>query len=141
MTVAECLKKWLKGFRAYDLTDVLTDIIDLDDGTFSIAKSPNSTVLREFQDGSSLVSEYYQFYASGSSGDDEDRNENHEFLQIFGNWIEDRNFLGKFPDLSKAGPLSCQEVKVNSSGEFSVEEGGRNTIYQVVLEVTFLKRR
>lgn len=61
MTVAECLKKWLKGFRAYDLTDVLTDIIDLDDGTFSIAKSPNSTVLREFQDGSSLVSEYYQF--------------------------------------------------------------------------------
>lgn len=40
MTVAECLKKWLKGFRAYDLTDVLTDIIDLDDGTFSIAKKP-----------------------------------------------------------------------------------------------------
>lgn len=137
MTVAECLKDWLNGFDSAVFEDIDIDMVESENGSYSISKSPNKTVT-PYNDGSSLVTEYYQFFARQASQLNEQRIDNMQLLSDFEDWIEDKDFNGEYPVLPTK--YTCQEIGVNSSASItSVEED--NAIYQITIAITYLKER
>ena len=138
MTIAECLKGWLNTYPKADFGYIDTDIIKSDDG-FSIFKSPNKTVVN-YNDGSSLNTEYYQFFAKQSALLDEERIDNQQFMADFENWIDEKNFNEEYPDLNEAGKLQCTDISINNSATITYESEDK-AVYQITIAIEYLKER
>lgn len=139
MTVGECLKEWLGEYRGADISELNTDFMEGESGSFAIYKSPNNTSV-PFIDGSSLVTEYYQFFARQPTQLDEERIDNQNFLAELENWVEERDCNEEYPDLSGAGNLSCTEISVSNSAAITSQEED-NAIYQITIAIQYLKER
>lgn len=139
MTVGECLKEWLSEYEGADISVLDTDFIEGEKGSFAIYKSPNNTSV-PFIDGSSLVTEYYQFFARQSTQLDEERIDNQNFLAELENWVEERDCNEEYPDLSGVGNLSCTEIGVSNSAAITSQEED-NAIYQITIAIQYLKER
>lgn len=138
MIIEECLKEWLNTYPKVDFGDIDTDIIKGEDG-YSIFKSPNKTIIN-YNDGSSLNTEYYQFFAKQSAMLDEERISNQQLMTDFENWIDDKNFNEKYPDLSKTGKLKCTEISINNSSTITYEKDD-TAVYQITIAIEYLKER
>lgn len=138
MTVAECLKKWLNTYPNADFGEIDTDIIEDKDG-YTIFKSPNKTAI-SYSDGSSLNTEYYQFFAKQSAMLDEERISNQQLMADFENWIDEKNFNEEYPDLSETGKLQCTEISINNSATITYENEDKAT-YQITIAIEYLKER
>lgn len=139
MTVSECLKEWLGEYQCnVDFTDILTDIIGVPTG-FALSKSPNRNIVTHV-DGSKLITEYYQFFARLNTQGNDNTTENEQFLSDLEEWIEERDSEEDYPDLSKAGRLTCTEIAVASTGTITSQEID-NAIYQITISIQYLKER
>lgn len=139
MTVSECIKEWLSAYPDVDISEMATDFIEGDTGSFAIYKSPNRNVDR-YNDGSCLVTEYYQFFARQSTMMDSERIGNQQLLADLEAWVEDKDWNEDYPDLSQAGSLECQEISVSGSATIMSQEDD-NAIYQITIAVKYLKER
>lgn len=139
MTISESLKKWLNNYSKVEFKTIKTDVIAAEDGSKAIFKSPNKTV-KDYVDGSSLITEYYQFYAKRSAMLDEERIDNQQFMADLENWIEDKYLNEDYPDLSEIGKLKCTEISVSNSSTITYEEDD-TAVYQVTIAIEYLKER
>lgn len=139
MTVAECLKRWLNTYPNADFGNIDTDILESKDGSHAIFKSPNKTV-RKYNDGSSLNTEYYQFFAKASALLEEERVDNQQFMADLEEWIEEKDFNEDYPDLSEVGTLTCTEISINSSSTITYEKQDK-AIYHITIAIEYLKER
>lgn len=138
MTIAECLKKWLGDYEKADI-ELDTDFIEGENGSFAIYKAPNNTII-PYNDGTSLVTEYYQFFARQPIQIDKERIENQKFMSDLENWVEEKNLNEEYPDLSAVGNLACTEINIENSAAVTSQEED-NAIYQIVISVQYLKER
>lgn len=120
MTVAECIKEWLETFEGVNL-DVDISFLEGDDGTCAIYKQPNRNEV-PYNDGSKLITDYFQFFARQSTQIPENMTENEQFLDNLENWVEEKNFYEQYPELSKVGKLECQDIGMQ---EFDLEKQNR----------------
>lgn len=139
MTVAECLKNWLNTYSGADFGDIDTDIIEAKNGSRAIFKSPNKTVIK-YNDGSSLNTEYYQFFVKQSTLLEEERVDNQQFMADIENWIEDKEFSEDYPDLSKVGKLTCTEISINNSSTITYENDDK-AVYHITIAIEYLKEK
>lgn len=139
MTVSECVKEWLSLYPNLDISDMATDFIEGDADSYAIYKSPNKTVDR-FNDGSCMVTEYYQFFARQSTMMDTERISNQQLLADLEAWVEDKDYNEDYPDLSGVGNLRCEEISISGSAAITSQEND-SAIYQVTIAVRYLKER
>lgn len=139
MTVSECLRDWLTNYDELNIADIATDFIESDEGSFSISKSPNTSVI-DYVDGSKLVTEYYQFFARRNTQLDDERVENQQVLNDLEEWVEEQNMEENLPDLSQIGNLTCQEVSITNSATITSQEDD-DSIYQITFSIQYLKER
>ncbi|MCM1159379.1 MAG: hypothetical protein NC300_11450 [Bacteroidales bacterium] len=137
MTVGECIKKWLGTYAGADFSEIATDFIKGDTGSYAIYKSPNKNVV-PYIDGSKLITEYYQFFARESTQVPEERIENQQFLSDLENWVEKKDYSEDYPDLSEVGNLTCMEISISNSAAITSQEDD-NAIYQITIEIQYLK--
>lgn len=138
MTVTECVKTWLGSYDGVDL-DVDIGFLEGDNDTYAIYKQPNRNEVA-YNDGSKLVTDYFQFFARQSTQIPENRIENEQFLDDLENWVEEENFNEEYPDLSPAGNLECQDIGITSTAAIISQEDD-SAIYQLILAVQYLKER
>lgn len=139
MTISECLKNWLGEFPGFSSNTILTDRIDTPDGTLSLYKSPNKTVV-PFIDGSKQVTEYYQFFFRGETIEEGQRISNNKLMEDLEDWIEGRDAGEDFPDLSRAGNYMCEEIALSNYGAITSQEED-NAIYQISIVMRYVKER
>lgn len=139
MTVGECLKKWLGEYKNADIEELSTDFIEGESGSFSIYKVPNNIKI-PYNDGSSLNTEYYQFFARQPTQIDKERIDNQQFMSDLEDWVEERNLNEEYPDLSGMGRLICTEISVTDSAAITSQEND-NAIYQITIAIQYLKER
>ena len=137
MTVAECIKDWLKDFTEITIEDCCTDRLESAIESYEIFKSPNKDIV-QFADGSSLVTEYYQFFGRKATNDDSERVGNQQILANFEDWIEKKNFEELYPDLSQAGTLHCEEISIENSATV-IDQTDSEAIYQITIKITYKK--
>lgn len=139
MTVSECLKDWLNKYPKADFGDIDTDILKGKDGSVTLFKSPNKQIIK-YNDGSSLNTEYYQFFIEKSSLLDEERIDNQQFMSDLEEWIEEKDFNEEYPDLSAVGKLKCTEIAINNFSSIAFE-GEDKAVYQITIAIEYLKER
>lgn len=139
MTIAECLKKWLGGYKDACIEELATDFIEGENGSFAIYKAPNNSII-SYNDGTSLVTEYYQFFARQPTQIDKERIGNQQFMSDLEKWVEEKNINEEYPDLSAVGNLTCVEISIENSAAVTSQEED-NAIYQISIAVQYLKER
>lgn len=137
MTVAECIKEWLGGFEHMDFSELSTDFIEADMDSYGIFKSPNKTII-PFNDGSKLVTEYYQFFGRKATTEDSERISNQQVLADLEDWIEEKDFDEAYPDLSSIGNLTCTEISIANSATI-IDQSDNNAIYQITIAIQYHK--
>jgi hypothetical protein len=138
MTVSECIKDWLKDFEGITkIEDLCTDRLESAIESYEIFKSPNKDII-PFADGSSLVTEYYQFFGRKAANDDSEMVNNQQVLTNLENWIEKKNFDELYPDLSQAGTLHCEEISIENSATV-IDQTDSEAIYQITIKITYKK--
>lgn len=139
MTVAECIKEWLSQYEQADISDMATDFVEGDIGSYAIFKSPNRTE-NNYLDGSKLITDYYQFFARQPTQNDKERIDNQQFLADLEEWVEEKNFAENYPDLSSAGNYICEDISISNSATI-LSQGEINAIYQITISIQYLKER
>lgn len=137
MTVAECIKNWLDDFEALDLSELCTDFLASDIESYEIFKSPNKDIV-PFTDGSSLVTEYYQFFGRKAVNDDSERVSNQQVLADLEIWVEEKNLEETYPNLAQAGNLICEEIGIENSATI-IDQTDSNATYQITIKITYKK--
>ena len=136
MTIGQSLKEWIQEYDGFDIEPVTTDIVESLKGSYALFKSPNNVVNEEYQDGTKLRTDFFQFYSRRSTLLDEERIDNQEELEAFADWIEHRDFEEDYPNLGEN--VKCVQIGVNSSCSIlSVEED--SIIYQITIYVKYIK--
>ena len=139
MTVGECLKEWLGAYENADIDEMATDFIEGEKGSFAIYKTPNNTVI-PYNDGSSLVTEHYQFFARQPAQIDKERIGNQQFMSELENWVEEKDSNEEYPDLSAVGNLICVGISIENSAAITSQEED-NAIYQISIAIQYSKER
>lgn len=139
MTVGECIKRWLSSYEGADFSEIATDFIEGDTGSYAIYKSPNKTI-EPYLDGSSLITEHYQFFARKSTQIQEEMIENQQFLSDLEDWVVVKDYNEDYPELSEAGSLICTEISISNSAAITSQEDD-NAIYQITIAIQYLKER
>lgn len=138
MTVTECIKDWLGTFEGVDL-DVDISFLNGDADTYAIYKQPNRNEILH-NDGSKLITDYFQFFARQSTIIQDNMLENEQFLDDLEHWVEKKNENEEYPDFSEVGKLECQDIGISSTATIISQEDD-NAIYQLILAVQYLKER
>lgn len=139
VTVGECLKKWLGEYENADIEELATDFIEGENGSFAIYKAPNNTVIF-YNDGSSLITEYYQFFARQPTQIDKERIGNQQFMSDLEKWVEEKDINEEYPDLFVVGNLTCVGISIENSAAVTSQEEN-NAIYQISIALQYLKER
>lgn len=136
MTVTECVKEWLGTYEGLDL-DVDISFLDGDNDTYAIYKQPNRNEV-QYNDGSKLITDYFQFFARQSAQIQVNMTENEQFLDDLENWVEEKNFKEEYPDFSNVGKLECQDIGISSTATIISQEED-SAIYQLIIAIQYLK--
>lgn len=140
MSIIAALQSWLEqypGMQIQPLADVLTDLTKPIPSSYALAPAGNS-VTQTYITGKRTYTNNYVFYARESILDEADRVENHDFLEGFTEWIEERAENEDFPELS--GGYVVDSIGVSNLLLFDVDENGIGT-YQVQIQTKITKWR
>ncbi len=138
MTVAQAIKDWLYNFPKLDIDErISTELLPAEAVAYALSKSPNN-IVEQFVDGSEKRTEYYTFFARQYTQIETERNSNDEFLEEFGEWVNERNFNGDLPILDNN--RYCDNISV-SSGFYLFETEENQGIYSFTIEIIYRKER
>lgn len=135
MTISESIVNWLNEFDKADFSEIATDFIEAESGTYAIFKTPQKTE-KKYLDGSRKNTEYYNLFARQSSQLNIERIDNEQILEDLEDWIEAKNNEHDLPDL-KPG-CNCLSVAVNNAAAIISQEED-NAIYQVIIKIKYVK--
>lgn len=134
MTISKAISDFLSGYQ--DL-EIETDHVSEGSDRYGLFKSSNRDK-KEHIDGSYEVTEYYQFLARQASLSDRERLENDEWLENLTYWVDDYSANYAYPDLDKGREIL--DISVTGT-PCPMEEGDRETVYQISLSITYSRER
>ena len=139
MSIIKSLQDYLETFEGMDMQPltVKTDMADKSASSYSIAPSGNGKINTDIL-GNKIYQNNYVFYAREAAADEIDRQENYDFLESFGEWLEEQNEDGNLPALPTG--YTAEELRVSNIMLFDVNEDGTG-LYQVQLQLEFRKER
>lgn len=133
MTVAESLKKWLRGNTDVKLiTKCSTDFLEATTDSLGIYKQPSDDVTT-FIDGSKEVTSYYFMLVRQSAKIEKERLSNIDFMERFESWVDAQNLAGNFPS-----GIGCENIAVANT-HYMQEMDTDGAVYQISLAVTYFR--
>ena len=137
MTVGECIKNWLETYEDIDFSQLATDFVDSDLGSYGIFKSPSKETVKCIS-GDSIVTEYYQFFGRMATNLENERIDNEQVLADFEDWVETQDLEENYPDLSTVGKYECEEIAITNSATI-IDQKDNEALYQITVGITYVK--
>lgn len=140
MSIIKSMQDWLAeypGMRLQPLNAVLTNLTKSIPSSYALAPAGDGKTETDLS-GNRTYRKNYVFYALESIQDEVDRAENHDFLEGFTDWLEERADNDDFPIIS--GAYSVDSIDVSNLLLHDVGTDGSG-IYQVQIQLTITKWR
>lgn len=130
MTISEYVSEFLKLYE-----DIKIDTNHVGDGSdkYGLFKSPARDLTRNV-DGSTTVTEYFEFLAAQRSVSDTERKEDDEWLEAFTYWMDDYPIKYKYPELD--GGRSVTDIRATGSTT-PITDDNKRILYQMLLSITY----
>lgn len=104
---------------------------------YGLFKSPSRDI-KNFNDSSYQITEYYQFLARQSACSKSERKEADEWLEDLAYWIDDFPYNYSFPQLDKNREVTGLSI---TGSPYPMEAGDKDTMYQILLSITYIRER
>lgn len=140
MSIIKVMQDWLgeyPGMRLQPLNIVLTDLTKGVPTSYALAPAGDGKTQTDVA-GNREYTKNYVFYACESVLDEADRAENHDFLEDFTQWLENRADSNDFPQIP--GGYTVDAIDVSNLLLYDVNTDGSG-IYQVQIQLTITKWR
>lgn len=138
MTVAECIRNWLKTYPALSgRLDV--DFLDEEADTYSLDTIPCEEVIKRYKDGSTV--KQYQFAVSSRRYYEQNIKQNLSNLEFFEgltNWVEKNARARNLPEMDK-DRTSLKIVVTSTAYPFIVSEDGKAR-YQIQMRLEYFQK-
>ena len=134
MTISAYIVNLLKNYEGIEI-----DTNHMADGSdqYGLFKSPSRDI-RDFNDGTYQITEYYQFLARQSGVSKSERKEADEWLEELAYWIDDLTYYYSLPELEK----NRQVTGVSITGSpYPMEANDKEAMYQILLSITYTRER
>ncbi len=134
MTISAYIVNLLKNYEGIEI-----DTNHMADGSdqYGLFKSPSRDI-RDFNDGTYQITEYYQFLARQSGVSKSERKEADEWLEELAYWIDDLTYYYSLPELDK----NRQVTGVSITGSpYPMEANDKEAMYQILLSITYTRER
>lgn len=134
MTISQYIVKLLKEYGQIQI-----DTNHLQDGSdkYGLFKSPSRDI-KNFNDESYEITEYYQFLARQKAVSMSERKEADEWLEDLTYWVDDFPYNYSFPPLDK----NREVIGLSITGSpYPMEEKDKETMYQIMLSITYIRER
>ena len=134
MTISAYITELLKSYG-----DIEIDINHVDDGSdkYGLFKSPTRNI-KEYNDGSCEITEYYQFLARQGALSNSERKEADEWLEDLTYWADDLCYNYELPKIDKDRKVTRFSITGNP---YPMEIEDRGTLYQMSLSITYMRFR
>ena len=134
MTISAYIVNLLKNYEGIEI-----DTNHVGDGSdqYGLFKSPSRDI-KEFNDGTYQITEYYQFLARQSGESKSERKEADEWLEELAYWIDDLTYSYSLPELD--GNREVTGVSITGS-PYPMEAGDKDAMYQILLSITYVRQR
>lgn len=134
MTISAYIVNLLKNYDGIEI-----DTNHMADGSdqYGLFKSPSRDI-KEFNDGTYQITEYYQFLARQSAVSKSERKEADEWLEDLVYWIDDFPYNYNFPTLD--GKREVIGLSITGS-PYPMESGDKDAMYQILLSITYIRER
>lgn len=139
MTVSEAIIKWLKEFNPteyWKIKKIDTEQQSPNVDSYSLVKEPVQNV-KKYLSGRKVYTDHYTFQARLSSSTNEDRIDNNGFGEALENWVEKKDSLGEYPNLTDAAVKS-----IHVTTPFYVGRTDNNSfVYQMTIAIEYEKEK
>lgn len=138
MTVSDAVIQWLKEFNLEEywrMNNINTDVMH-SDVDYVLVKEPIQNV-KKYISGTQIITEHYQLRARLDSVSDSDSIDNTAWLQALTDWIERKNRVKAYPEIT-AGEV--QEIGIATPFFMGVSEE-KKAIYQLTIFIRYRKEQ
>ena len=134
MTISKVITEWLKGYENINIeTNHIKDGAD----KYGLFKSPARDI-KNFNDNSQEITEYYQFMAKQSAVSDTERKEADEWLEDLTYWVDDYQLNYEYPDVG--GNRKIESIELTGC-PYPMESTEDEILYQMSLKITYTRER
>ena len=130
MTISKYVAEFIKN---YDDIKIDTNHVGEGSDKYGLYRSPSRDIQRRV-DGSSVITEYFQFYASQKSISEAERKEDEEWLEAFVYWVDDYPIFNEYPEIDDNRIVS--EIKANGSPT-PFRDDDQGILYQIAISITY----
>ena len=134
MTISKAITQWLKG---YENINIETNHIKDGSDKYGLFKSPARDI-KNFNDNSQEITEYYQFMAKQSAVSDTERKEADEWLEDLTYWVDDYPLNYEYPDVG--GNRKIESIELTGC-PYPMESTEDEILYQMSLKITYSRER
>ena len=134
MTISEYIVNFLKNYEGIEIdTNHMTDGSD----KYGLFKSPSRDI-KEFNDGTYQITEYYQFLARQSGVSKSERKEADAWLEEVTYWIDDYPYNYGYPSIDNKREVTGLSI---TGSPYPMETGDKESLYQIMLSITYMRER
>lgn len=130
MTISRYIIDFLK---LYNNIKIDTNHIEAGADKNGLFKSPARDLVRD-TDGSTIITEYYNFFAFANSMSEEERSEDDEWLENFIYWMDDYSIDYDYPTIDGGRRITNIEV-TGCPTPYTDNDNG--IMYQISLQITY----
>lgn len=134
MTISAYIVNLLKNYEGIEI-----DTNHMSEGSdqYGLFKSPSRDI-KDFNDSSYQITEYYQFLARQNTNSKSERKEADEWLEDLAYWIDDFPYNYSFPKID--GNREVIALSITGS-PYPMEADDKETMYQILLSITYIRER
>lgn len=134
MTISAYIVNLLKNYEGMEI-----DTNHMSEGSdkYGLFKSPSRDV-KNFNDSSYQITEYYQFLARQSAVSKSERKEADEWLEELTYWVDDLPYNYTYPTLDKNRRVTGLSI---TGSPYPMEADDKKTLYQIMLSITYIRER
>lgn len=134
MTISAYIAKWLKKFENIEIdTNHVADGAD----KYGLFRAPGRDI-REFNDESYEITEYYQLVARQAALSVSERKEADEWLEDLVYWADDFPYRNEFPKLDKGREVIGITINGNP---YPMDVNDKDALYEVSIAITYIRER
>lgn len=134
MTISEYIVNFLSN---YDGIKIDTNHMAEGSDRYGLFKSPSRDI-KDFNDSSYQITEYYQFLARQSGVSKSERKEADEWLEDLAYWVDDFPYNYSFPQIDKNREVT--DISVTGS-PYPMQADDKEAVYQILLSITYIRER
>ena len=134
MTISAYIVNLLKNYEGIEI-----DTNHMSEGSdqYGLFKSPSRDI-KDFNDSSYQITEYYQFLARQNTNSKSERKEADEWLEDLAYWIDDFPYNYSFPKIDGNREVIGLSI---TGAPYPMEADDKETMYQILLSITYIRER